>query len=100
MSAPFWKGVLEGVPIDLKLVSFSRIVLAPLFITAQNTIDTNKEVNTEVNKTEVVLKKVDLISVNPKTQIKDLNFKKSKDLISVRAYIKSLQLKRKATLMS
>ena len=76
------------------------LVLAPLFITAQNTIDTKKEIKTATVKTEVVLKKVDHISINPKAQNKDLNFKKSKDLISVRAYIKSLQLKRKATLMS
>jgi len=63
------------------------------------TINTVEEVNTII-KTEVVIKKVEPISINPKTQNLDLNFKKSNDLISVKAYIKSLQLKRKETLMS
>ena len=63
------------------------------------TINTVEEVKATI-KTEVVIKKVEPISINPKTQNLDLNFKKSNDLISIKAYIKSLQLKRKETLMS
>ena len=76
------------------------ILVLPLISMAQSsTINTVEEVKTII-KTEVVIKKVEPISINPKTQNLDLNFKKSNDLISVKAYIKSLQLKRKETLMS
>ena len=82
-----------------KILILIAFTIVPFFAMAQNTVDTkNKDVETSV-KNEVVIKKVDPISINPKAQ-KDLNFKKNKDLISVRAYIKSLQLKRKETLMS
>lgn len=80
----------------LILIAF---VIAPLFTIAQNTVESKKEVKETTIKSEVVIKKVDPISANPKAQ-NDLNFKKSKDLISVRAYIKSLQMKRNETLMS
>ena len=76
------------------------ILVLPLISMAQSsTINTVEEVKTII-KTEVVIKKVEPISINPKTQNLDLNFKKSNDIISVKAYIKSLQLKRKETLMS
>jgi hypothetical protein len=72
------------------------IFVAPFISVAQNAvIDSAKEA-----KTEVAIKKVEQISVNPKTQNLDLNYKKSNDIISIKAYIKSLQLKRKATLNS
>jgi len=74
------------------------ILVLPLISMAQTTvIDSVKEVKTE---TEVAIKKVEKISVNPKTQNLDLNYKKSNDIISIKAYIKTLQLKRKETLMS
>ena len=63
-------------------------------------------INTEVvkeiilNESELSLRKVEPISSNPKIQNKVINFNKSNDLISIKAYIKSLQLKRKETLMS
>jgi hypothetical protein len=81
-----------------KIVIVIAFLIVPFFATAQND---SKIVKTEViTKTEVVIKKIDPISINPKTQNLDLNYKKSKEIISVKAYIKSLQLKRKATLMS
>ena len=73
-------------------------VLVPILTMASN--NETKTEDSDTIKKEVVLKKVDPISINPKTQHKDLNFKKSNDLISVKAYIKSLQMKRKATLDS
>ena len=67
---------------------------------AQTTvIDSAQETKTTI-KTEVAIKKIDPISINPKTQNLDLNYKKSNDLISIKAYIKSLQLKSKVTVMS
>ena len=76
------------------------IFVAPFISMAQNTvIDTVKEIKADAHP-EVAIKKVEQISVNPKTQILDLNYKKSNDIISIKAYIKSLQLKRKETLMS
>jgi len=74
------------------------LVLTPILSIASNNETIEKKENTI--KTEVVIKKVDPISINPKTQHRDLNFKKSHDLISVKAYIKSLKMKRKATLVS
>jgi len=76
------------------------ILVLPIVSMAQSTtVDIVEEAKTII-KTEVVIKKVEPISINPKTQSLDLNFKKSNDIISIKAYIKSLQLKRKETLMS
>jgi len=72
----------------------------PFITMAQTTvIDSAQETKTTI-KTEVAIKKIDPISINPKTQNLDLNYKKSNDLISIKAYIKSLQLKSKVTVMS
>jgi len=63
-------------------------------------------INTEVvkelilNEDELGLRKVEPISDNPKIQNKTINFNKSNDLISIKAYMKKLHLKRKETLMS
>jgi hypothetical protein len=83
-----------------KLVFILAFAIAPLFAMSQNTNEVSKEEIKSVVKTEVAIKKVDPISINPLEQNKNLNAKKSIDLISVKAYIKSLQLKRKASLMS
>ena len=81
-----------------KVLIVIAFLITPFFATAQNG---DKIVKTDVIiKTEVVIKKVDIIDLNSKTQNLDLNFKKSNDIISVKAYIKSLQLKRKASVMS
>ena len=51
-------------------------------------------------KSSITIKKVDPISANPLKQTKVLNQVKSNELISVRAYIKTLRLKRKETILS
>jgi len=76
------------------------ILVLPFISMAQNTVIDSIEDSKTIIKTEVVLKKIEPISINPKTQNLDLNYKKSNDIISIKAYIKSLQLKRKETLMS
>ena len=77
--------------IVLLTLSFSAI--------AQNDkeLKTTKEDST---KTEVVLKKIEPISNNPLIQNKVINFNKSFDLISVKSYMRSLQLKRKESEIS
>ena len=81
-------------------------LIVPFFASAQNDNKIEKtEVKIEIKTSftqelELAIKKVDPISINPKRQNLDLNFKKSNDIISVKAYIKSLQLKRKATVKS
>ncbi|RMZ49566.1 hypothetical protein EB822_11270 [Flavobacteriaceae bacterium PRS1] len=75
------------------------ILVLPFISMAQTTTNTVEDTNTII-ETEVAIKTVEPISINPKTQNLDLNYKKSNDLISIKAYIKSLQLKRKETLMS
>ena len=76
------------------------IFVLPFISIAQTTvIDSAKETKTII-ETEVAIKKIDPISINPKTQNLDLNYKKSNDLISIKAYIKSLQLKSKVTVIS
>ena len=69
----------------------------PFITNAQNT---DVKATDNATKTELAIKKVEPISVNPKTQHLDLNYKKSIEIISIKAYIKSQQLKRKATLVS
>ena len=67
----------------------------------QNAEVLTKEKHNSVLKSELTArKKVERISKDPKVQNKTINFKKSHDLISVKAYMRSLQLKRKETLMS
>ena len=46
------------------------------------------------------LKKVEPISADPKDQNKSINYAKSQEIISVKAYIRKLHMKRKETLMS
>jgi len=83
-----------------KIIITFAILVVPILTIAQNNDKKDKvELNTIV-KTEVVVKKVEPISANPKVQNKTINFKKSNDLISIKAYMKSLQMKRKETLMS
>lgn len=86
-------------------------LIVPFFASAQNDTKTDKtEITVEVEANVIIkaeinkdlmltIKKIDPISINPKKQNLDLNFKKSNDIISVKAYIKSLQLKRKATVI-
>ena len=83
-----------------KVLIVIAFLTVPFFATAQNDSEIVKTDVITIIKTDVVIKKVDTISINPKTQNLDLNYKKSQDIISVKSYIKSLQLKRKATVMS
>ncbi len=48
----------------------------------------------------LTLKKVEPISADPKVQNKSINYGKSQEIISVKAYIRKLHLKRKETLVS
>ena len=83
-----------------KVLIVIAFLIIPFFATAQNDTKIVKSNIETTIKAEVAIKKVDHISINPKTQNLDINFKKSNDIISVEAYIKSLQLKCKATVMS
>jgi len=76
------------------------ILVLPFISMAQTTTTNTVEDTNTIIEIEVAIKTVEPISINPKTQNLDLNYKKSNDLISIKAYIKSLQLKRKETLMS
>ncbi len=83
-----------------KFLIITVILVLPFISMAQTTeIKTLEESKATIN-TEVAIKKVETISTNPKTQNLDLNFQKSNDIISIKAYIKSLQLKSKETVMS
>ena len=83
-----------------KVLIIIAFLIVPFLGTAQNDSEIVKTEAKSIIKTEVAIKKIDPISINPKTQNLDLNYKKSNDIISVKAYIKSLQLKRKESLMS
>ena len=76
------------------------IFVLPFISMAQTTVIDSAQETKATIKTEVAIKKIDPISINPKTQNLDINYKKSNDLISIKAYIKSLQLKSKVTVMS
>lgn len=54
----------------------------------------------ELNKTIIAYRKWEPIAIDPMDQNKTINFNKSNALISIKAYIKSLQMKRKITQMS
>jgi len=85
-----------------KVILTLAILVVPFLMTAQNS---DKDAKTELNtiiKTEVKVaakKHIERISINPLEQTQ-INIKKSNDIISVNAYIKSLQLKCKTTINS
>jgi hypothetical protein len=83
-----------------KVLIVIAFLIVPFLGTAQNDSEILKTEVKPVIKIEVAIKKVDRISINPKKQNLDLNYKKSNDIISVKAYIKRLQLKSKETIMS
>ena len=56
-----------------------------------------------LNPTDLVMtyyRKVDMLSDDPTEQYEMIEAEKSQNIISIKAYIKSLQMKRKETLMS
>lgn len=90
-----------------KIILILAFFTLPFVSIAQNNLDSKQsdlrsEVNKEItiNKEDIALRKIEPISFDPKVQIKNINFNKSNDIISLKAYIKSLQMKRKTTLMS
>ena len=83
-----------------KILILIALLIVPFFGIAQNNTEIVKENFNATINTELAIKKIEPISINPKTQNLDLNFKKSNDIISVKAYINSLRLRRKKALMS
>lgn len=85
-----------------KVILTLAILVVPFLMTAQNSDENAKtELNTTI-KTEVEVaakKKTEIISTNPLEQTL-INFKKSHDIISINAYIKSLQIKGEVALNS
>jgi len=78
-----------------KVLIVIAFLIVPFAATAQNdSVIAKVEINTTI-KTEVSFKKVEKISVDPKTQYLDINYKKSNDIINVKTYIRSLRLKGK-----
>ena len=83
-----------------KTIIILVLLIVPFLGMSQNSATTKDAQQKAVIKTEIAVKKIEPISANPKVQNKTINFKKSNDLISVKAYMRSLQLKRKTTLVS
>jgi hypothetical protein len=85
-----------------KVILTIAILVSPFIMTAQNSDDNTKaDINTTIN-TEIIItakKKTERISINPLEQT-NINFKKSYDIISIQANLKSLQIKGSATLNS
>ena len=61
---------------------------------------TDSHIVLELNEDIIAYRKWEPIAVDPIDQNKTINYDKSNALISIKAYIKSLQMKRKITLMS
>ncbi len=68
------------------------LIILAFLISPSLAMSQNKTIKT---KKELTIKKIDPISKNPKIQSGDFIIKKSKAIISVEAYIKSLKLRRK-----
>ena len=79
----------------MKKAVFILFLMCPLFFFAQEKAESNKK--EELPKV-ITLKKVEKININPVKQLELLN-KKGKDLITVKAYIRKLELKRKESEM-
>lgn len=77
------------------LIIIALTVLPNLTFGQFNITTPSKEKVKTTHKFEVVIKKIDTISANPKMQTIQLNHKKNNEIISIKAYIKSLRLKRK-----
>ncbi|AXT18889.1 hypothetical protein D7030_00825 [Flavobacteriaceae bacterium AU392] len=78
------------------------LLIAPSIVIGQAQTNTTKnkiETVTSISKIEISIKKIEPISANPKVQSNNFNHKKSNELISIKSYIRSLQLKRKETVV-
>ncbi|MBT8266528.1 MAG: hypothetical protein KJO41_06115 [Bacteroidia bacterium] len=101
-----------------KMILIIALFTFPLLSVSQNDIDAT-ELNSRENVASVIVydlesnpvilelnteiisyRKVEPISPDPIDQNKSINFIKSNELISIKAYIKSLQMKRKTTEIS
>jgi len=91
-----------------KIVMYKLLIILALFIAPSLAFGQNQTITTEKNieistlkieKLEVAIKKIDPISANPKVQSVNFTYKKSKDIISIKAYIKSLDLRCKETVL-
>lgn len=85
-----------------KVILTIAILVSPFIMTAQNSDDNAKaDINTTINKDIKITakKKTDRISINPLEQT-NINLKKSYDIISVQANLRSLQIKGSAALNS
>ena len=81
---------------SLYIIAF---LIFPLFTMGQ---EKNEVSNIEINsllKTEITIKKIEPISANPLEQTQ-LLILKSEELFSIKAYIKTLKIKRKETILS
>ena len=101
------KMILFVVIMSMPFFGFSQVENERQYIETVNVIEHVSELSAinivhEPNQSDELLgcKKVERISKDPMIQNKVINTKKSKDIISIKAYMKSLQMKRKETLMS
>lgn len=80
-----------------KVLTLVLFITLPLLSMGQNETSSTKqdvEVTAEATpKTETTTEEQNSLSVEIKAQIMDLNYQKSNDLISIKAYRKSLQIK-------
>ncbi|MBT8259780.1 MAG: hypothetical protein HKO92_04505 [Flavobacteriaceae bacterium] len=80
---------------SLYIIAF---LILPLFTMGQEKNEFSK-IDIQSNlKSEITIKKIEPISSNPLEQIQLLNIK-SEELISIKAYIKTLKVKRKETIL-
>lgn len=82
-----------------KIVFFIVFFMISFSVMAQNDKETTN-VKDETPTIEVAVRKVEPISMNPHVQNRMINYKKSNDLISIKSYMKSLQIKGKLTKLS
>jgi hypothetical protein len=79
-----------------KVLTFIVLMSLPILAAGQNAVSANKDNSTTL---EIAVEKIDTIKehtalkAETKTQVIDLNHKKSIDLISIKAYRISLQIK-------
>ena len=82
----------QNKPVDHKIETIGNLICQE----AVKTINEINQIPSELN----ALKKIEPISADPRDQNRSINYGKSKEIISVKAYIRILQMKRKETLMS
>ena len=101
------KMILIVAILTMPFMSFSQTESERQHVETVSVVQNVSELNTlnysfdgQFENAIIGYKKVERISKDPRIQNKVINAKKSNDLISIKAYIRSLQMKRKETLMS